>query len=887
MNKHEEIKKNLDTIFKKGDLYDVISLKEGVNLRKYSFLKLNILLLSRILYGGVLIWEKIRQKLAPIEKVRKAQEQIRNYLGIKVDIVTYKEEEKTELKDLVENSYLSLMYIEDDVDTALYIDNLQKILNFIEVYHLDKAILRVSDIEDYFANINLDEFQIQGMRKVFGGYLDDGLNDEILFLNATDLANLIKKLQSARTNKNYIWDLRGKIEDLVIKKAVEDFYLDDDLDKLKEIVKVRLELILNSDNSHKDRIYGKVFETITISDLYVKIVTKKQNGEVIEDKIMTLYDYLDIANYQALILKMESLSDDKEVLLVSALYLYLCQDQEIKGKNNNLTLTLYDRIYKNYQRKQNKKIKRIRGLYSKGYKRYRNILEYISCFFIDFVLIIMIIITGASLDYLNGFLFRNQNSSILRNILDTIAKPYRYSLQLEIDLLREPIDDIGDVVVEVASSLSTLIGDVAGENEDKKIAIINNLNSDNELPKYFATNYAVDAKYNEGTVEYINSKSNTLTFDKVTPLFEVSYYLDNETLKNLIYDDKIDLSKTFFPVGNDYVLTSVIIRDLDSGKTFTFDFDYVKNYSNTLSSAAKDLLMKMKTPRITYTYGLSEYSQNFFVHDMKEKGYTGGKSEVKEAIVKGLDLSEDASLEEIWQAIKSKTYSTTPIKDAGLKRAIKTLDEVEYFETIASLDSLVCNLAASLAVESTNDLCYVVGYLNNGDNYLSLSEAHAWAMDFEGNIIEVTPSLSAEEENMLLTVLEWGFNNNIQIYTLLVLISLLIKKYYGKKIVLTLKIIRINNLLENPYIFNAYAKINDVLYGGINIPRKNSKIILLDKVYKDFKGFSRNDLNLLKEKLKQEEMSRKVASASIKLVNEIPNIESNYNEIRRILEKEK
>ena len=34
-------------------------------------------------------------------------------------------------------------------------------------------------------------------------------------------------------------------------------------------------------------------------------------------------------------------------------------------------------------------------------------------------------------------------------------------------------------------------------------------------------------------------------------------------------------------------------------------------------------------------------------------------------------------------------------------------------------------------------------------------------------------------------------------------------------------------------------------------------------------------------------MSRKVASASIKLVNEISNIESNYNEIRRILEKEK
>ena len=49
MNTQEQNKKNLDFIFKNGDLYDVISLKEGRALAKNPFLKVNIFLLSSIL----------------------------------------------------------------------------------------------------------------------------------------------------------------------------------------------------------------------------------------------------------------------------------------------------------------------------------------------------------------------------------------------------------------------------------------------------------------------------------------------------------------------------------------------------------------------------------------------------------------------------------------------------------------------------------------------------------------------------------------------------------------------------------------------------------------------------------------------------------------------
>lgn len=883
MIENEEIKNSLDIIYKSGDLFDVISLKEGVAISKNAFYKFNILFLSRILYIGVLIGEKIKQKITSVEKVRNAQEQIRKYLGFKVDIITFKPLVETSIKERFKKRFLSLLYVEDDINSNLYINNLQKILRFVKMYSLDKVYLRISDIESCFMGIDLAEFKSDTMENLMGGYLDYLLNEDLLCLLPDELAVLIKKLQKMNINKKYIADLGDKIKDVVIKNAVNNFILNEDLEQLRYIVRKRLELIIDSDNSYKDRINGKVYENVMLKGIYVKVLRKKQNGDVISDRVISLYDYFEVSNYQTLISKINSICEEREEYAVVALYLYLLQNKEI-SKNNKETITFYDSIYRRYEMKLSKKVKRIRGIYSKKYKYLKNLMECIFCLQLNFILLISLFLTGVYLDYLNGSVFSDEESNILDNLFNTVVAPYKYSLQIEFEAFKKIIGEIDYTFLDFCNVLT---GDVESNDNSKVLAQVNNI-SDCELPKYFATSYAIEADYDKGRIQYLNTFPRTIYLDNVRPLFEIVCFLDSDDLKNLVKDNKLNALDIFYPVGDNYILTSILIEDMVSGLSITIDLNRVREMKGSLSSNEIDMILGMEKPKIVYTYGVSYVNLNTFVKGMIEDGYNGGIPEIKQAILKGLNLNYDASLEEIWRAIKSKTYSTTPIKDAGLSFKIKTFNKEEYFEAIAGMDSLVCNLAASLAVESADDLFYVVGYLNNNDDFILSGEAHAWAMDYDGNIIEVTPStLALEEENVIFTVLSWGLQNNIHIYIILILCSLLIERLFGKKIVLSLKILKIKKLLDDPNIFDAYAKINEVLYGGINIPRKTSKVVFVDKVCNDFMGYTKEDLANLKEKLRVEIKTRKLMNSSIKIVDEVSNIKENYKELKRVLEREK
>ncbi len=63
--------------------------------------------------------------------------------------------------------------------------------------------------------------------------------------------------------------------------------------------------------------------------------------------------------------------------------------------------------------------------------------------------------------------------------------------------------------------------------------------------------------------------------------------------------------------------------------------------------------------------------------------------------------------------------------DAGLSFKIKWFNEEEYMEAIASLDSLICNLAAFLSVEVVDDLTYVSGYTATEAGPILAQGAHA------------------------------------------------------------------------------------------------------------------------------------------------------------------
>ncbi len=880
MNTQEQNKKNLDFIFKNGDLYDIISLKDGRALTKNPFLKVNIFLLSRILYVGVLLWEKIKQHYARVEKVKQAQTEIRESLGVNVDVITFKEVNSFGFKRK-RNKYLSILYQEDAVEKETYIGNLQKILNFVELYHLDNVYLRSDDITDNFVGVDLSDFKTIFLADVLDGNLGDE-NALLLCLSKKDLLKLISILKCLNISKSYINQLGEKIKDLVIKNALEDFYCNNDIDKLKDIVKVRLEMFLNSGASYRDRINGKVFETINVYDELIRVVVRNQEGKIIDNKIMTLLDYFEVKDFKDI--SFNQLSDDAELLFIAALYSYLCNNKNINNESYE-TFSFYDKIYKRFLLKKNKKLKNIQGLCSKKYKWISNCLFSVFSLGLTIDLFVSLVLAGISLDFINLYCFRNKETSIFSNIMNTITIPYFYSFNLEINLFKKPITEISEGVGSFFNDY-VLVGDT-NNHKETMVASINTLGDNTQLPKYFATGYAVSSSYLNGSKIYQVDYPDFLVFENVEPLFEVSYLLNSSVLEELKDGYRANLFKTFYPVGNDYVLTKIYIQDMNSDKEFTISYNELSLPNVVLKEGEIDIVLSMQKPKITYTYGVSSSLSNAFVDSLQNNDYyTGSNTEIKKAIVNKLGLNSDASLEEILGAIKSKQYSKTPFEDAKI-RDLEIMNEKEYFEVVASLDSLVCNLATSLAVESCDDLIYVVGYANKWNQVIMTGDAHAWAMNTNGDILEVTPALTRDEENIIQTVLTWGVQNNIHIFTIMTLIALITKKLFGKKIVLSLKILNIKNILNDSNIFDAYAKINEVLYRGINLPKKVSNEVFIDKISNDFRCFTYDELEALKEKLKQEIDDRKISSCTLRLVKQIPYIRDNAVELKRILQKTK
>ena len=254
-------------------------------------------------------------------------------------------------------------------------------------------------------------------------------------------------------------------------------------------------------------------------------------------------------------------------------------------------------------------------------------------------------------------------------------------------------------------------------------------------------------------------------------------------------------------------------------------------------------------------------------------------------------MGPDATIEDMLIAISEKYYSTTPIKDAGLTRTIKHLDEETYFETIASLDSLICNLAASLATELNDELIYVVGYYS-GDNKITGNEYHAWAMNQEGQLIEVTPYRDSPTKkdtslnSLYKNILDFCYLNKIPVIVGLALFLLLTKKIYNKKVSPYLKITSLKHLLEREDASISYAKLNETLYGGLNLPVTYSPEELLNIIRTEYSEFTKEELQALKTELKKlQKRGGIVSKNTLKLAANIPDIIENAPELSRRLQK--
>lgn len=948
MNDYEKAKQCLEIIEENGDLFDTIALRAGVlsdTTLKQKFVKANILAFSRILYGGVIVYEKIRSFLSPVEKVKEAQKQIREILGINVDIVKPKTNiSSIEKKCFSEESYngtrLAVFYEENgQIGKEEYVENLRKILKFCDLHKIQEILLREDNITNLFSDVDLDSFLFVSMNRLLNyderPTMDDNhmINDydieaefyaSLLVLNSDDLRNLIHQLEIFKIDKRKIVSLSENITDPVIKNTIDQFLLKGDLKLLKMIVNQRLMYIINSDSSYKDRIDGKVFQNVTIKDQFVNIVSINSKGEIIGNTITDLYDYLGVLNYQALLQQSNFKSDNQEILRIAALYLYLCQDKNdiLLKKNDNYSF--YDYIYEMFQEKKAHKRKNIPGLYTIGDKYIKQFMNFFLGISITAALLIVIYITGLSYDLFQKYCLGNKESSVCENVIEWILNPYIRSLEFEYDHLKALFTGIRDLDF---GGLDNITGDSKeSTNSDRIVAKITSF-TEEPLPIYFANKYATSATYNRGQVEYKieNDYVNFSEMKELEELFSVEYRISKSSLEEAIDGNQLFLKKLYYPVGDNYVITNIMITDFDNRENkiriYPEDEKILVSYPSIYSSSI-EALYSIEKPQICCTYGISKRLPNSFVEDLrKDNSYTECSSEeIRNAIISGLGLEATASNYEIFSAIKSQLYSLTPIEDARLSGKIEKLNEKEFYETVASMDSLICNLAATLAVGTDEKLIYTVGFCNSEDMVITEGEAHAWAMNHEGQIIDVTPTIEKEknliekiislgkkddstrqfimtderqtsdtasstEKDFIKNILKWGQENYLPQTVIMALIVCLNYKLFGKKIKFHIATKKVEKTLVQEDFEVNYAKLKETMYDGIHIPISRDLLETLNTVNAEFSGFTKEDLKNLRKQLKQSELNEMELKAALKLVDQIPFMREHSNEIQKVFQK--
>lgn len=934
MNDVETVKKCLDTILKKGDLYDAIAKRENVKLQKHTFIRNHILLFSRILYGGIRVYERAKSLFSPIEEVKKAQDKIREILGVNVDFVKTKHQfelysdlsssegkpfSTVKLKyEQSNNPTLSILYENSYLRIEEYVEHLKKILYFCDLYSIQEVFLRETDIIDSFPELELDEYRHIPMKKLLdcssfqtpteendredekrrNTYeIDEIYSSELLQLNKKELRKLIHQLNTIKVSKQVIISLGRKIEDRAVRHAIADFFMKGNLEKLKSIVSSRLALLINSDSSYKDKNDGKVFQNVTIKEEYINVISMNKKGEIISNTVTTLYDYLGALDYKSLLRQLKIKDDNHEILAMTALQLYLCQSIKIKGSNKKST-SFYDYVYYHYKAKRKGKVTKIPGLYTKGDKRYKGFLHLFSNTLITILLLIMMFITGASINFIEQIAFNKNSDDMFRNILEIVATPYLNSWNFEKELVGKFINFTEEVRIDFSNFLKAFNGDVDEGviQSDRVIANVKELVSGYDA-SYFATGYADSAFYDKGRMEYsITMPTVDLkNLQDLRPVLEVNIPISGYILETYISENKLNIPMLFYPLGNnerllDYELVAIMIYDdANPENIFTMDSYRYSLTGETITGMEMEFLKSMSVPRMSYQYGIGN-DMNSFIENLNKSGsYTENSPEdIRNAIIKGLGLEKTASDDDIFLAIASKYYSYTPIKDAGLSRKIKKLDEVEYFETVASMDSLVCNLAATLAVGANEELVYTIGY-SSDDEYIRENEAHAWAMHKDGMLVEVTPSTSIEEketDTFIEKLLVWGIENKIPIYALIAYIGYEVDKVLGRKIRFRMKVQKISKELTNPETEESYAKLREALYGGINIPATRSSLDLLEALERDFGGFTSKELKEIKEELLKRGFNQDgELDLSLGLMNKAPFIKENSDEVKKILKK--
>lgn len=959
MEKDKRIEEDLQKILKKGDLYDNIALKKRVQPKNHYFKRINILLLSRILYGGILACDLIKSKLAPIDEIKTATDEIREFLGFNVDVIRSKNIHAQTPKELVKKKHrLYLLYVEENEPLDIFRNNLKKLLDFTENYDINQIAIKAKEVDrfpiyrNYAYTTNLrfllemelqrkDKAEANELRELYYVYDKDSLKSIIAELDELDIdldLDFIKKLLS-------------HIDDPAITMAIKNFYKNHNVKILEDLILARLISHLNDENTSKNKLYGKVFENIDISSEFIKVTATTSDGEIIKNEVSYLYDYLEVKDYEDLLHKLELNPENCETLAIAALYLYLCTNRKEKTEDRTSSLSFYDKIYERYKAKSKGKIQ---GLYNKKDKLVINIVKSAASCIMTFILILLIALAGFSYDTINYYLGDNPTDT-LNSIMETIYSPYKYSFELERDLLNLPIEKAQEQISEFLDKIDLLnidlpipsyigkysdilsddfIGGTKEQEEkgqegsnstpnesDEKtnnsvdqsieslfnektesdklveelktsddkskdiLAKVNILNDYMFAPTYYGTKYATSASYQDGNIVYDLKTAyiDPSEFCYIKPLFSVSINITPDIIKDMLKDDGLNIIETLYPLGYNFVITQVEIKDLaNSNNSVT-----INPVSTTFYGEITDFesLLNMKNPEITYYYGVQS-KENTFVSAMKKEGpYTNlDEKQARKIITDSLGIPEYSTLEEIYWAIKNKNYSTTPFKDAKISTSERSeLTEQEYLKTIASLDNLNNDLAITLMVNTFDNLIYTTGFTCNENCEITTKDSTSWITTKDGNIINPIPVNLAKdiEQEVVDNILKYSILNKIPIGVAIILISLIFKKLFGKKLNIKIRINRIKSLANTEGIENSYCNIKKSYYGGLNLPKKEQPEQFIKTIHNEFSGLTKEELTALLKELKQTKDYR-----ATRLAKEIPFIIENQDILTRALKKQ-
>lgn len=922
MNEIKRIKKKLKFIKKNGDLYDAISLKKNAtpDSVQRKLIKTHTLVFSRLMYLFLVLTRRCKNALTPVNYYKNIQEELRNYIGLPIDIYRTKDVDvKKRLKKLgiIYGNYnaYNTGAIRPSIEDLT--KDLEKILDFSINYNIDEIYIDEFFLRRYLGKKFLNNYTQMYLSDIMRHTSDNIHSYLYIKTNPQGLKQIIEGLHKNEYDNEYIYQFKGRIKDQIINDAIDTFEYDNDIHKLLNTVKVRLNRLINDDGVTKDRSYGKIHQNYELGGPYLRVIVKTEEGKLIGNNIISLYNYLDIPDFSDLEERSDKNLETQELDLISLLYLHLIGETPKEVRKSENINSLYDYIYEEYQSHK----KRIPWIKTRS----ERLEAEIPGFVLSFYSVVLAFVLYFLLKDVFPKIFPSDNPFLDRynSFFDGIESLYGDSSEFERNILNRLKQFVESFLPKnLAEEVLNYSQEELSVTGNAKVAEIEWF-TDEEMPLYFASQYATSLYYRNGSADFYLRKP-VVGYHEIVdcePLFQIKTPISKSEFSSLDEENMFHIPLDVYPIGEDYALNMVIIKDeADESKYVIVNALWVYYNLWDFTNEEKEILKSMENPFLYYVYG--KYPDKFLISDTYVNYSKESAEDIKNAITSGLGLDVDATNDEINEAIFAKDYTKYPLYTPRIDT-----EELEYYEKIASLDAIDLDMASILTTMANEGYIYTVGYKNsNQDNIITTNEAYVWVMNLDGEIIDFIENFmpneldesdeaianwqeQTEEENesissntsendesewnsekeeskikqIFASIIKWAKEHHVSYILASILALLIINHTLGRKIRLQLKFNKAYKVLNDEDIANTYSELMKYIYGYESIPIKRTRQEMIDLIYKEFYSLNNEDIdsliNELSETIKENNSLTSLKKAQ-ELLRSIPFIKERKNELK-------